>query len=570
MKLSNRLLASIAVAGVLAAVPAAAQAGTVSTEAVLGSPNKSILRFTASPGEQNKLSVTSAVSAPGAVALLVRDTGAPLTVGSGCAEGGSPGSIAVCVLHPAQGLEYEYCGRDCSRPIPGTAWETSMNIALGDGDDSFDGSALSGSYDQGWRMTVDGGAGNDTILTGGSKDTITPGPGNDVVRSGGDVDRVIADAGPDGNDLLELGSDTLNGVDDSARTEPLHLANGVLGGAGGEEDRFTGFIEVIGGSGNDEFRSDGEWLRGGPGDDTLTGSPGKDYIFGGSGNDVIRGEAGDDFIYGGDGDDRMEGGAGNDMIEEREEEPKEDLLLGASLEPSGGNDVIEGGEGNDFVLAGLGNDSVGGGLGDDRLYGEAGNDTLEGGAGNDEVAGDEGADVMRGGEGNDRLLSAYDFELIGGGFSGRGIDTAVDSLDCGPGEDSARTNSWDHVENCERSENARAVMVKKVSHNRAKGTATISFILVAMEPVTVKVHGNGVRPLSYAPAESTHYAKEGKLVIRPTSAALAKLRHRGHLKVTLALTLAPTGKPEATETREVNLVMKKKPARHHHGAGGRR
>jgi Ca2+-binding RTX toxin-like protein len=417
-------------------------------------------------------------------------------------------------------------------------------------------------------MTVDGGAGSDTIATGGSKDTITPGPGNDTVRSGGDVDRVIADSTPDGNDLLELGTGSVNAVDDSARTKPLHLAGGVLG-TGGEEDRFTGMIEVIGGSGNDEFHSIGEFLKGGPGDDTLTGSPGDDYIFGGTGNDLIRGEAGEDDLYGGEGDDTVFGGAGNDMIEEREEDPKGDLLLETRFEPSGGNDVIEAGEGDDFVLAGPGEDRVEGGLGNDRLYGESGNDTIEGGAGNDEVAGDEGADVLRGGEGDDKLLSAYNKELLGYPSSGEGVDVGVDSLDCGPGNDGARTNVWDEVENCEQNQIARAVMVKKVRHNRAKGTATLSFRAYASKPVTVEVAGKGIKPLSYSPSELTYFEKQGTLAIRPTSTALAKLGRRGHLQVTLRLTWAPAGTATATETRKLNLVLQKKPARHHRGPGGR-
>jgi Ca2+-binding RTX toxin-like protein len=440
-----------------------------------------------------------------------------------------------------------------------------MDVQLGDGDDSFDGSALTASNYESWAMTMDGGTGNDAIFTGGGRDTITPGPGNDVVRSGASTDRVIADPTPDGNDLLELGTGSLNAVVDSARTEPLHLAGGVLGAAG-EEDRLSGSNEVIGGSGNDEFLSNGERLQGGPGDDTLIGSPGEDTIFGGAGNDLIRGEAGDDTLYGGEGDDRIEGGAGNDTIEEREEQEEPfstTTLVAASAEPSGGNNTIDAGEGDDFVIGGTGADEVEGGPGDDRIYGEAGNDTLEGGTGNDKVAGDEGTDVLRGGAGNDRLLSAFNFEFIGGGSSGHGVDVGVDSVDCGPGEDSARANAWDKVTNCEQRQLARAVRMIGVKRNITKGTATIYFAAYAPEPATVKVRGAGVKPLSYTSHRIEYEEVGGNLAIRPTSAALARLRRRGHLRVTLRLTWVPAGKAAATETRQVNLVLKKRPARHH-------
>jgi Ca2+-binding RTX toxin-like protein len=570
MKLSSRILASAAVVGALACVPAVAQAGTVSVEVVPGFRNLSVLRFAAAPGEQNQVTVKKGAASSGeTVVVEVSDAGAPLLAGAGCGGGGAAGAIASCAMHAGRATEFSYCGRDCSHEIPGTAWELAMDIQLGDGDDSFDGSTLTASNYEGWAMTVDGGTGNDAIFTGGGRDTITPGPGNDVVRSGASTDRVIADPTPDGNDLLELGTGSLNAVDDRARTEPLHLTGGVLGAAG-EEDHLSGSNEVIGGSGNDEFFSNGELFQGGPGDDTLIGSPGEDTIFGGAGNDLIRGEAGDDTLYGGEGDDRVEGGAGNDTIEEREEQGEPfstTTLVAASAEPSGGNNTIDAGEGDDFVIGGTGEDDVEGGPGDDRIYGEAGNDTLEGGTGDDKVAGDEGTDVLRGGAGNDKLFSAFNFEFIGGGSSGHGVDVGVDSLDCGPGDDSARTNAWDKVANCEQRQVARAVRVKKVSHNLTKGTAVISFTAYATEPAKVEVGGDGVKPLIYTASKIEYEEVGGKLAIRPTGAALAKLRRDGHLRVALRLTWAPAGKATATETRQVNLVLKKKPRRHHRGAG---
>ena len=65
-------------------------------------------------------------------------------------------------------------------------------------------------------------------------------------------------------------------------------------------------------------------LRGGEGDNYLSGRGGKDTIYGGAGNDEILGGDGDDTLYGGagtldelhggNGDDRLDGGAGKDFL----------------------------------------------------------------------------------------------------------------------------------------------------------------------------------------------------------------------------------------------------------------
>ena len=46
-------------------------------------------------------------------------------------------------------------------------------------------------------------------------------------------------------------------------------------------------------------------IKGGGGDDSLSGYAGSDYLKGGKGND---------FLYGYDGSDKLDGGAGNDVL----------------------------------------------------------------------------------------------------------------------------------------------------------------------------------------------------------------------------------------------------------------
>jgi len=117
-----------------------------------------------------------------------------------------------------------------------------------------------------------GGPGPDTIDGRGYDDGISPGRGNDTVEGGAGTDSVgYADAGA--GVLIDLrlgtvtggsGTDTLTGVED-------------VGG--------TSFADVIKGDG------EGNFLGGGPGDDTLRGRPGNDFLYGGDGRDRLIGGA---------------------------------------------------------------------------------------------------------------------------------------------------------------------------------------------------------------------------------------------------------------------------------------
>ena len=106
----------------------------------------------------------------------------------------------------------------------------------------------------------------------------------------------------------------------------------------------------------------------------------------------------------------------------------------------------------------------------DVMYGKAGNDTLHGRDGNDVLYGNAGDDVVRGGDANDVLYGGYGNDSIWGGlgadveYGGPGDDTlhslandnARDTLDCGPGNDTAYVNSRKYaahliaVRGCER------------------------------------------------------------------------------------------------------------------------
>jgi Ca2+-binding RTX toxin-like protein len=558
MKLSGRILASVAVVGALACVPAAAQAGTVSVEEIPGAEpfaaNRSIVHFAAAPGEANAVSIVAAE--PAAIetegvttVLIVRDTGAPLRAGAGCTA--LAADTASCTLHGWHREEVEYCGHDCYHSIPGTAWQREEQIELGDGNDAFT-SSLGGTYERSWPTEVSGGSGNDTITTGSGDDKITPGSGDDFVQPGEGSNRVIADPQPDGDDTLNLGEHSKNALDYSARSESLHLAKQVIGAAG-EADRIgvteSAIVKVIGGSGDDEFHGDGDELYGGPGDDNLIGSPDAEVISGGPGDDKIRGGAGGDGLYGGQGNDLVKGGAGNDLIEEFEGRHQS-----GPGRPRGGNDRLFGGKGDDFMRAGPGDDLVDGGGGKDKLYGEKGNDALAGGTGDDLLVGEEGNDTMSGGAGDDELLAAYNFK---DSDPRSGVDIGTDSLDCGPGTDLAQMNAWDPTVDCETRHLARAVMVSKVALDRAKGTATLFFSAYAPEAVKIAIGGKDVMPGTYASHQPGSTQLEAKLVVRAQGAALRKLRRTGRVSLVVSLTWKLFKKPAVTEMRRVGLVLKR-------------
>jgi hypothetical protein len=122
----------------------------------------------------------------------------------------------------------------------------------------------------------------------------------------------------------------------------------------------------------------------------------------------IEGTLNDDLLKGGDGDDKISGEDGYDTI------------LGR-----GGNDKINGGNGDDTINGELGNDTLKGGNEDDKLSGESGNDLIEGGKGDDKLLGGKGDDGILGSEGNDVLNGGGGVDIMAGGL---GNDTFICDL----------------------------------------------------------------------------------------------------------------------------------------------
>jgi Ca2+-binding RTX toxin-like protein len=178
-----------------------------------------------------------------------------------------------------------------------------------------------------------GGNGPDTLIGGDGDDTLTGGLGNDTINGGGVNCATYASGTACTTELALTHSAGVNTLDYSDRTDSVtvdlsNLASLVaqIGGTG-ERDSVTLCTNVRGGAGNDTITGDdnGNVLWGGPGDDTISGGPGADMIYGETGNDTLSGDAGNDFIYGGPGVNTIYGDTkdntsiiGNNMIDNTE------------------------------------------------------------------------------------------------------------------------------------------------------------------------------------------------------------------------------------------------------------
>ena len=168
------------------------------------------------------------------------------------------------------------------------------------------------------RDTVDGGAGNDTILTGDDNDLVMGGLGADSIDGGFDDDTLLGQAG---NDTI-LGNEGRDSIDGGAGDDLIY------GGLTlGEADalNLTDDVDLVpdnnidtlfGGDGNDTIygMDDADVLYGGSGNDLLDGGIDNDSVFGEAGADTLIGGHGDDVLDGGSGDDSVTGGAGNDTL----------------------------------------------------------------------------------------------------------------------------------------------------------------------------------------------------------------------------------------------------------------
>jgi Ca2+-binding RTX toxin-like protein len=321
---------------------------------------------------------------------------------------------------------------------------TTENLVLNmnGGNDSF---SATGDLAALIKITVDGGAGNDTIL--GSN-------GNDLLRGGADNDFIDGQQGADvaflgaGNDVFQWdpgdGSDTVEGGDG---TDTM-LFNGSNGSenfealANGERVRFTRNLGTIVMDLNDVEQIDLNALGGTDNVifNDMSGTTLTEFNVNLAG--TIGGSAGDGAadsvtVNGTNGDDIVNVfGAGTSatvvglstQVNIASLEGANDTLVINGL---GGDDgitattlpagvlklTIDGGTGEDTILGSQGADTIFGGDNDDFVLGDNGNDVAFLGNGNDTFQWDpgDGNDTIEGGDGADTML-----------FNGANINENID------------------------------------------------------------------------------------------------------------------------------------------------
>jgi Ca2+-binding RTX toxin-like protein len=348
----RRLLILISAVCAMTAIPATAQAGTLSVAGGVLSYNET---------DVNARNVVTVSLSPDGGRITVTDSGRS---GGRTLTLQSDGS---CTATRATGT--------CA-----AAGVTSIAVNTTDQDDTITlNTAIPGR--------LQGGNGNDKI---------TGGPGDDVLSGDAGADTLAGAAGRDTADY-------------SARTAPVFVSlnKSADDGETDEKDNVADDVEILaGGSGDDQ-------LSGNDGDNVLLGNAGNDILGGGAGNDQLDGGAGDDMLAGSDGSDTLTGGDGNDTASYAAATAGVQVVLdgkpGDGAPGENDNVIAENvvGSGADDVLIGNGGaNSLTGGDGNDRLLGGKGVDNLDAGAGDDIVQSLDGEkETVTCGDGEDGVVS---------------------------------------------------------------------------------------------------------------------------------------------------------------------
>ena len=292
-----------------------------------------------------------------------------------------------------------------------------LTVNANGGGDSF---AATGNLAALIAITVDGGAGNDTILGSNGADALLGGDGNDVVDGQQGDDVALLGAGDDvfqwdpgdGNDALEgqqgadamrfFGSDASETVDIAASggrvrffrniasvTMDLNHVERVEFRARGGADTIV--VNDLSGTGLTELNADLAVAAGG-------GDAQPDTV-------IVNGTNGDDVIVvAGDGSGVTTTGLAARVNITGAEAANDRLTVNALA----GDDVVEA----SGLAAGLIQLTASGGDGADVLIGGDGNDVLSGGPGDDVLIGGPGTDIIDGGDGDDIEIQGFGGDTV--------------------------------------------------------------------------------------------------------------------------------------------------------------
>jgi Ca2+-binding RTX toxin-like protein len=341
-------------------------------------------------------------------------------------------------------------------------------------------------------VTIHGGDGDDDIFGTPGNDIFMGGLGDDILRGEAGDDTFIVEGSDQGIDRIFGGDgfDTLLGGDNN---DTFSLSEVLVTDGLEQIDGGLGLNTVTGSAANNTLDFSGTMLvgiaqiKGGAGNDIITGTGQDDVILGGSENDTIIGLAGNDTIAGGRGNDTLSGGDGDDVFAVRRHAGLDQIDGGAGFDTLQGHkwgsyiriesdfsnlsgiEMIDGGAGYDTLFTGAGDDVLdfsngplisniekfASGAGDDIIIGTSGNDTIAGGKGNDTLSGGDGDDVFVVGRnaGLDRIDGGAGFDTLQGNKRGSYIRVesnfanlnSIEKIDGGAGYDTLFTGAGDDV-----------------------------------------------------------------------------------------------------------------------------
>jgi len=350
----GRLVATILTAAAIAALPATADAATLSLQG-------DVLVYRGDGAEGNSPSMQLEPTGE----LRIEDPSADAVAPGPCTTGVFD-YLVICDV-PAGGVRFELGAGGDNLTVADDLGAFPIAVSLGDGLDTYAGPS-SGTTTP---ASVDGGAGDDTLTGGAQADVLRGGPGRDTVNGKGGADRLYGDDGDDdlkgdggdapGADLVDGGGgiDTINGEWEGSAPIDVSLDGLANDGRSGEGDNITNVEKiwttargkVAGSAGNDDI-----YLFPAASGSTILGLGGDDVVKGGDGDETIDGGAGADSVIGGRGNDTLTGGAGPDRIFGDNDAGGCGPII-CSIQS--GSDTIEARDGErDVIDCGVGNDTA--------------------------------------------------------------------------------------------------------------------------------------------------------------------------------------------------------------------
>ena len=154
--------------------------------------------------------------------------------------------------------------------------------------------------------TILGSAGDDQIIGSSRAETLDGLAGNDTILAGGGNDLIYGN-GPEGtfgNPLAGAGDNLIFAGAGNDTVQAGYQSDTVFGGAGDDRIDGAGVFASSGASGALTAARDlGDLLDGGAGRDRIDGEGGNDTLIGGAGDDTLIGDLGRDLLIGGPGRD---------------------------------------------------------------------------------------------------------------------------------------------------------------------------------------------------------------------------------------------------------------------------